>query len=117
MKLFRRVRPSEAERVLAGGFENHTGTYLTDREWTGVWVSDRALDCNEGIPLAAIVLLEIQLHVPEAAIADYEWVEEEKTYREWLLPAVLLNRYASVRMVGEDEEMDDGFLLDFDAPK
>ena len=40
MKLYRRVTADEAERVLSDGLEDHTGTYLTDREFTGVWVAD-----------------------------------------------------------------------------
>jgi hypothetical protein len=27
--------------------------------------------------------------------ADYEWIEERKPYREWLVPAEIVNRYPS----------------------
>jgi len=99
MKLFRWVTTEEANRILTVGFEDKTGAYLTDQKRTGVFVSDRPLDCNEGVPLAATVLLEIRLAISEADIAVYEWVEEGKSYREWQLPAALLNSYASVRLV------------------
>src|SRR5262249_62123442 len=36
------------EQVLRSGFRDHTARYLTEREWTGVWVSDRPLDNTEG---------------------------------------------------------------------
>ena len=37
-----------AQHILADGFRDNTARYLTDRVWTGVWVSDRPLDNNEG---------------------------------------------------------------------
>jgi hypothetical protein len=99
MKLFRRVTTEEANRILTVGFEDKAGTYLTNQKRTGVFVSTRPLDCNEGVPLAAIVLLEIRLAMLEADISDYEWTEEGKSYREWQLPAAMLNSYATVRVV------------------
>lgn len=104
MKLYRRVQPGEAEHVMAKGFEDHTGQYMTDRAWTGVWVSDRPLGCMDGAPLTATVLLEIDLRASESHVADYEWVEVGKVYREWLIPAELLNSYACIRVVSDEEE-------------
>jgi hypothetical protein len=101
LKLFRRVTTEEANRILTVGFEDKTGRYLTEQKWTGVFVSDRPLDSNDGVPLDATVLLEIHLAVLEADIADYEWVEEGKDYREWQLPATMLNTYATVRAVSK----------------
>jgi hypothetical protein len=37
-------------------------------------------------------VLEIGLDLPEAAIADYEWIEPGKGYGEWLIPAKIINR-------------------------
>lgn len=36
-------------------------------------------------------LLEVWLKASESALADYEWVEEDKPYREWLVPAAIVN--------------------------
>lgn len=105
MKLFRRVRSEEADRVLHTGFQNHRGNYLTDSEWEGVWVSSKPLDCNEGVPIKATALLEIDLALSESDIADYEWTEEGKSFREWLVPAALLNTHGKVRLTS-DEELD-----------
>ena len=69
MKPFRRTSRAEAHQIIANA-SRATGTYLTEGEWTGVWVSDRPLGCNDGVPLRATVLLEIELQLPEAAIAD-----------------------------------------------
>jgi hypothetical protein len=99
LKLFRRVTSEEAQRVLRSGFENRCGSYLTGYECDGVWVSDRPLDCNDGVPVDATSLLEVDLALSETDIADFEWVEDGKTYREWLLPADLLNAHARVRLM------------------
>jgi hypothetical protein len=68
------------------------GNYMTDREFSGVWVSDRPLDCNDGAWGDA--LLRIEMPFTDADFADLEWIEENKNYREWLLPASYLNANA-----------------------
>ena len=34
-----------------------------------------------------------------AELQDYEWVEERKPYREWLVQAAFLNKRRTVRLV------------------
>jgi hypothetical protein len=46
MRVFHRTASPEA--ILASGFQDATGRYMTDREWTGVWLSDRPLNFDEG---------------------------------------------------------------------
>jgi hypothetical protein len=102
MTFYRRTMGDRAAAILSHGFEDATGSYGTDFEYSGVWLSDRPLDCNDaGFSPAVNVLLEIELDLPEAEIADYEWIEEDKGYREWLVPASILNRMARVRIVPE----------------
>jgi len=88
-----------ARQILAEGFRNGRGTYMTDEEFEGVWVSDRPLDPNEGAFGNAV--LEIEISLPRAVLDLYEWTEEgPKDYREWLLPAALLNgTEASTRLI------------------
>lgn len=86
-----------ADEILHLGFRNHTGRYGTDKVWTGVWISDRPLDGNEGVPLQMVVLA---VDIDEESIHPYEWVEEGKSYREFLVPAAILNR-------GKITEIDD----------
>jgi hypothetical protein len=45
----------------------------------------------------------LRVELLEQAIADYEWCEEDKSYREWLIPAQLINERANVCIVDEDE--------------
>ena len=100
MRLFHVTGNKNAEAILKEGFKegfrgirpgvgDGTETYLTDREWSGVWISDKPFDDahrSVGITLFAI-------EIPEEDISDLEWVEEGKPYREWLVPAALLNSY------------------------
>ena len=128
MKLFHVTGNKNAEAILKEGFKegfrgirpgvrDGTGTYLTDREWSGVWISDKPFDdahLSDGITLFAI-------EIPEEDISDLEWVEEGKPYREWLVPAALLNSYGPP-VVTDDYEDDEtvpnpnpgAFMGDFD---
>jgi hypothetical protein len=52
------------------------------------------LDANEGA--CGNVLLQITLDAAETDLAHYEWPEEGKSYREWLLPAAFLNTWGTI---------------------
>jgi hypothetical protein len=95
MLLYHRTSAANAAQILRDGFRDGVGRYLTDREWAGVWLSDAPLDSNEGAE--GDTLLQIEL--PEQAITDYEWIEDGKPYREWLVPADLINARAHVRVI------------------
>jgi hypothetical protein len=72
---------------------------MTAREWSGVWVSDRPLDANEGAE--GEVLLAID-GLGEHEVEPFEWIEEGKEYREFLVPADVLNERGACRVL-EDE--------------
>jgi hypothetical protein len=97
--LYHRTRSASAEAIQSGGFSDRTDYYMTDTLHSGVWFSDRPLDEQEGA--SGEVLLS--LRVPESAVAPYEWVEEGKPYREWLIPASLANAFLSTLTVEADE--------------
>lgn len=61
-----------------------------------VWLADR--------PLTAFgeAVLEVELAVPEAELAPYEQVGESKGFREWALPAELINARGTTRLRLED---------------
>lgn len=88
-------RTDSARDILAHGFRDTTGYYLTVQEWSGVFLSDVPLDCNEGTK--GEDLLEVEIN--EAVIAEFEWEEEDKPYREWCVPAAILNERATVRLL------------------
>ena len=71
LTVFHRTTKDAAAKILQGGFRDITGRYLTDREWSGVWVSDRPLDNNEGASGEAL----LQIDIAEDLLAAFEWVE------------------------------------------
>src|SRR5215475_7931487 len=85
---------SSARQILVMGFSDQTGRYLTDREWSGVWLSDRPLHNTEGASGDTV----LQIEIAEEVIPPYQWVKEDKPFREWLVPAVVLNKVGQVRL-------------------
>jgi hypothetical protein len=85
-------RTDEAEEILENGFQDGTGYYMTGGAFSGVFVSDRPLDPNEG----AIGHEVIEIGIPSSLFTDYEWEEVGKPYREALIPAAELNAYMFV---------------------
>jgi hypothetical protein len=89
------------ELILAKGFRDSTGTYMTPNEHTGVWVSDRP--CFLTGPYDVDSAACIELTIEDSLIAFYEWRQDWLRYREWLVPAELLNTRASMRKLPVDE--------------
>ncbi len=90
-----------ATEILREGFRDATDTYMTSREHTGVWVSDRPLDENEGAGGNVLLVIDIS----EEIFANYEWIEDGKTYREALVPAAILNALKRPEIVDEVEHV------------
>jgi|SRR5262249_44859458 len=94
MLIYHCTTESAARQILAEGFRDKTARYLTDREWSGVWVSDRPLHNTEGASGDTV----LQIEIPEEAVAAFEWVKEDKSFREWLVPVAVLNEAGQVRL-------------------
>jgi hypothetical protein len=87
VKVYHRTHPSRA--ILRDGF--HDGFYLLPGigEFHGVFVSaDWPVDENEGAD--GDVVLELQ--IPDDLWAKYEWIEEDGTWRQAMIPAKDLNQ-------------------------
>ena len=100
MRLYHRTPAGQA--ILAGGFRDATGSYmLVGLELTGVWLSNVPLDSNEGAK--GDDLLEVTF--PDGSdLSEFEIVQDGWGYREWCVPAALINATATVRMLTEEEE-------------
>jgi hypothetical protein len=64
---------------------------MTNREWTGVWLSNRPLDINEGVGGDRVLVIDM----PEQVAVEWEWVQPGLGYREFLVPAAAVNRYGA----------------------
>jgi len=93
-------RTYHAEQILTDGFKDGTSDYLTDLTFTGVWLSDIPLDNSEGAKGDTL----LQLEIPEETMITYEWIEDDKPYREFLIPADVLNGYGKPTIVDEDND-------------
>lgn len=96
MRLYHHTYATQS--ILSDGFKDGEGYYLTTSLHQGVWLSDCPLDINEGADGDTLLSIDI----PDNVIADYEWIEEEKPYREFLIPAEIVNRYGPPKV--EDVE-------------
>lgn len=95
ISLYHRTREDIARRIVAGGFSDGDGYYMTNNHHSGVWFSDQPLEANEG----AFGNTLIRIRLDEREIAQFEWVERGKLYREWLIPVQLVNRSKSAEIV------------------
>jgi len=87
--LFHVTSATNASRSLADGFADGHDSYLTDQIFSGVWLSDRPLDANEGA--WGDTVLKITFPCDLADLTKYEWIEGGKNHREWLIPALAIN--------------------------
>jgi hypothetical protein len=104
--LYHRTSEDIARQIIAEGFRDTTDYYLTTHLHTGVWVSDQPLDENEGA--SGNALMRIELAKEEHEIGSFEWIEDGKPYREWLMPAALLNEFAKIKIQEIDPEFGQG---------
>jgi hypothetical protein len=95
MKVYHRTIASVAQVILNEGAHDAEGTYGTDRIWRGFWLADQILDANEG----AFGDHVLEYEIPESELTKYEWIEEGKGYREFLVPADVVNRHGPPRMI------------------
>jgi len=95
-----------AQAILAGGFKDRESNFGMSVRVRGVWLSDRPLGHDQFGGFEQDTLLRGTLSVGEEAIADHEVIEEGKGYREWVLPAELVNQHGAVEVIDTDEEPD-----------
>ena len=99
MRLYHSTTAEAAERILSEGFRDGFFGYLGQMR-IGTWLSDVPLDESDGC--RGHVALELQLEINAASIADFEWLLEDATHREWLIPAAVLKRLiVSIHRVSE----------------
>jgi hypothetical protein len=100
VKAYHLTRAKHAASIREHRFRDSTHTFMTTKEHTGVWVSDRPVWelANFEFEEAAILHAEID----ESLLAPYEWIEDGKTYREWLVPAAVLNAHIWRQLTDEE---------------
>jgi hypothetical protein len=104
MRLYHSTSVRAAEAIMRAGFRAATGAYgLGDGKLTGCFFADRAVSENEGARSSAAVVVDVAAGAMES-LADFELVEEGKPYREWCLPAALVNAWPRRVLAREEVE-------------
>jgi hypothetical protein len=96
MILYHVASSENAAAIRRDGFRDTGGSYMTESEHRGVehrgvWLLDRPLAANEGA--WGDTAIAVDLPLSDADLDQYEWKEEGKVYREWLIPAAIINKY------------------------
>jgi hypothetical protein len=99
---YHRTSAEAAAAILANGFVDGEGAYMTDTTLRGVWISDEPLSEGEGASGPAVLELAIAPEVADLA-AFAEVIEAEKPYREWCTSAAILNERAAARLLSDAE--------------
>ena len=97
MKLYHPT--THAAEILRDGFGEYTGTYVTERDYSGVWLFDRPVDRSIGGGEDAAML---ELEIPEAVVLPFE-SGVNQSYRQFLLPAALINLYGPPRLYQDQD--------------
>ena len=97
-------RTNQAEAILQSGFLDFEGSSgLEGMTLQGVFLSDIPVDCNEGAK--GDQLLEVTLPEDCCDFGYYEWVSDQpRRYREWHIPAEILNQHSKIRLLSSEEE-------------
>ena len=93
-----------ADAILREGFRDATGSYMfATFELTGVFLGDSPMDINEGAKGDQLLQGEFPVDVD---LSDFELIEEHKPYREWCVPAALINTHATVTLMSDEDDDD-----------
>jgi hypothetical protein len=107
VKLYHRTTAAFANSILEGGFLDYSSTFMTSEVHTGVWLSNIPADEGDGILPSMTSLLLIETTLSENELAKYEWIDGPSgNYREWLIPAALVNANSKVTKIDVDEYED-----------
>jgi hypothetical protein len=103
MRYFHTTTADAAESILATGFRDGSGSYgFATVELCGVFLADLPVDVNEGAKGDTVLAVDLP---DDLDLSGFEIIEETPhvVWREWCVPARLLNDRATVRLLTEDE--------------
>jgi hypothetical protein len=96
---YHRTNSDNAREIIDSGFRNSSGYFLSNRIWTGVWLSSIPIDSEAGVEDDALLMVKLEMDEPQ--LSRWEWTAEGRSFREWLLPAAMINRCATIEVVDQ----------------
>jgi hypothetical protein len=107
MRFYHVTDRASAEKILRDGFEDSEVIHDNSELLIGVWIADRCLAGEDDVgprlgPLPDVALL---INLPVERVEQYERREPGKPYREFCVPASLLNEF-EIDGVEELEDVD-----------
>jgi hypothetical protein len=97
MILYHNTDFDTANAILRDGFQDGIGNYLTKNTYKGVWLADN----KRAIGPFGDTMLEVIINLDPSKLKDYEWEEESKGFREYLIPAAVVNANSTVKIIDE----------------
>lgn len=85
----------DAKRILSRGFEDLRSAFMTDSELHGVRLFDRLREADDGRVRECHISVQF---CDEAALQEFEVIEEGRPYRKWVVPASFIRDNASVAL-------------------
>ena len=89
MRLYHRTTMTNAELILRDGFVDRRDRYTSDFGDQGVWFSDLPKVADECDADEAVVSIDLDFRAK--SLSSFEWTEDETAYKEWLIPADVVN--------------------------
>lgn len=111
--LFHRTTIADARQIVRHGFEDlrwafgHEDELSQVRKATGVWLSERPLEADEGP--GGDAQLEVVLDLAEDTLSPFEVDGVLWDTRLWVVPSAMLNPHASVRILEVDPRTSWGY--------
>jgi hypothetical protein len=117
MRLYHVTDRDSAQGILERGFEDSEVIHDDAELQIGVWVADRCLSGEDdvGPRLGPVPDVALAVDLPAREVEPYERRDGEKPYREFCVPARILNRH-DVAMMRDLEDVDVGERRSADRP-
>jgi hypothetical protein len=80
----------DTRTILERGFQDGPGFYRDGKMHRGVWLFDRPIEAGEDRPADSRTVV---VDVPDDLALRHEWLDEPREYRQFLIPASVVNRY------------------------
>jgi hypothetical protein len=107
MRLYHVTDRASAEVIISEGFKDAEVIHDDSELLIGVWLSDRCLagEDDVGPRLGPVADSALSIELPAEVAEAYERRDSAKPYREFCVPAALLNDYA-IESLQELEDVD-----------